>query len=55
MATRPTVLGSGTGWKPPLLLDPEPEEPLLLELEPEEPEPEEPDPDEPPIDRCRSR
>lgn len=42
MATMPSVLGSGTGSKPPLLLEPEPDE-----LEPEEPEPEEPEPLEP--------
>lgn len=42
MATMPSVLGSGTGSKPPLLLEPEPDE-----LEPEEPEPLEPEPLEP--------
>ena len=51
MATMPSVLGSGTGSKPPLLLEPEPdelepEEPEPLEPEPLEPEPEEPEPEE---------
>lgn len=36
MATMPSVLGSGTGSKPPLLLEPEPLEPEPLEPEPEE-------------------
>ena len=48
MAIKPSVLGSGTGSKPPLLLDPKPDELELDEPDdPDEPDPDEPDPDEP--------
>ena len=47
MATMPSVLGSGTGSKPPLLLELDPDEPEPEEPEPEEPEPLEPEPLEP--------
>ena len=43
-ATKPSVLGSGTGSKPPLLLEPKPEELDPEELDPEEPEPLDPEP-----------
>ena len=46
MATRPSVLGSGTGSKPPLLLDPELDDPEPDEPEPDEPELDEPEPEE---------
>ena len=54
MVIKPSVLASGTGSKPPLLLDPkpdeleldEPDDPELDEPDPDEPDPDEPDPDE---------